>query len=40
LRDLFCGPVAAISDGTITLGDDPGLGIEPDFASTEKYRTA
>jgi D-galactarolactone cycloisomerase len=40
LRDLFCGPVAAISDGTITLGDDPGLGIEPDFASIEKYRTA
>jgi D-galactarolactone cycloisomerase len=40
LRDLFCGPVASISDGTITLGDDPGLGIEPDLASIETYRTA
>ena len=40
LRDLFCGPVADISDGTMTLGDDPGLGIEPDLSSIEKYRTA
>jgi D-galactarolactone cycloisomerase len=40
LRDLFCGPVGNISDGTVTLGDDPGLGIEPDLASIEKYRTA
>ncbi|MBA2400465.1 MAG: mandelate racemase/muconate lactonizing enzyme family protein [Bradyrhizobium sp.] len=39
LRDLFCGPVAAISEGTITLGDDPGLGIDPDLVSIEQYRT-
>ena len=40
LRDLFCGPVNTVSNGTVTLSDDPGLGIEPDFASIEKYRTA
>ncbi|MBR1126359.1 mandelate racemase/muconate lactonizing enzyme family protein [Bradyrhizobium lablabi] len=40
LRDRFCGPVASVSDGTITLSDDPGLGIEPDLASIEQYRTA
>jgi L-alanine-DL-glutamate epimerase-like enolase superfamily enzyme len=40
LRDELCGPVAAISDGTITLGETPGLGIEPDLAAFECYRTA
>ena len=40
LRDLFCGPVADIRDGTVTLNDDPGLGIEPDLSSIEQYRTA
>ena len=40
LRDRFCGPVADVRDGTITLSDDPGLGIEPDLASIEQYRTA
>jgi D-galactarolactone cycloisomerase len=40
LRDYFCGPVMAISDGTITLTDWPGLGIDPDFAPVETYRTA
>ena len=40
LRDRFCGPVADIRDGTVTLGDDPGLGIEPDLSSIEQYRTA
>jgi len=40
LRDRFCGPVAKVHDGTITLGDEPGLGIEPDLASIEPYRTA
>lgn len=40
LRDRFCGPVAEISDGRVTLGDDPGLGIEPDLSSIEQYRTA
>ena len=40
LRDLFCGPVIHIADGMVTLSDDPGLGIEPDLSSIEKYRTA
>ena len=40
LRDRFCGAVGNVRDGTITLGDDPGLGIEPDLASIEQYRTA
>ena len=40
LRDRFCGPVADVSDGAITLTDEPGLGIEPDLASIEQYRTA
>jgi L-alanine-DL-glutamate epimerase-like enolase superfamily enzyme len=39
LRELCCGPVASIKDGTVTLGDEPGLGIEPDLASIEQYRT-
>jgi L-alanine-DL-glutamate epimerase-like enolase superfamily enzyme len=40
LRDALCGPVATISNGTVTLGDAPGLGIEPDLAAIERYRTA
>jgi D-galactarolactone cycloisomerase len=40
LRDRFCGPVADIGDGAITLTDAPGLGIEPDLAAIEQYRTA
>jgi D-galactarolactone cycloisomerase len=40
LRDLFCGPIIDISEGTVTLSDDPGLGIEPDLSSIEQYRTA
>jgi D-galactarolactone cycloisomerase len=40
LRDRFCGPVAEISDGTVTLSDSPGLGFEPDLSSIEQYRTA
>ncbi|HUN95174.1 MAG TPA: mandelate racemase/muconate lactonizing enzyme family protein [Bradyrhizobium sp.] len=40
LRDRFCGPVASVKDGTVTLGDDAGLGIEPDLGSIEQYRTA
>lgn len=39
LRDRFCGSVADVRDGMITLGDDPGLGIEPDLASIASYRT-
>jgi len=40
LRDRFCGPVADIRDGMVTLSDNAGLGIEPDLLSIEQYRTA
>ncbi|WGR97133.1 mandelate racemase/muconate lactonizing enzyme family protein [Bradyrhizobium sp. ISRA443] len=40
LRERFCGPVRDVRDGMITLGDEPGLGIEPDLAEIEQYRTA
>ena len=40
LRERFCGPIADVSDGMVTLGDEPGLGIEPDLSSIENYRTA
>src|SRR5216684_3279750 len=40
LRDRFCGPVADIRNGMVTLSDNAGLGIEPDLLSIEQYRTA
>ncbi|MBI5128713.1 MAG: mandelate racemase/muconate lactonizing enzyme family protein [Rhodopseudomonas palustris] len=40
LREEFCGPVAAIADGRVSLGEDAGLGFVPDLASIERYRTA
>ena len=40
LRDRLCGPVTDIRDGMVTLSDNAGLGIEPDLASIEQYRTA
>jgi len=40
LRDRFSGAVADINNGTITLTDTPGLGIEPDLVAIEQYRTA
>ncbi|XIA63457.1 enolase C-terminal domain-like protein [Bradyrhizobium sp. TZ2] len=40
LRDRFCGPVVDVRDGTITLSDDAGLGIEPELVAIEQYRTA
>jgi D-galactarolactone cycloisomerase len=40
LRDRFCGPVVDVRDGAVTLSDDSGLGVEPDLASIEQYRTA
>jgi L-alanine-DL-glutamate epimerase-like enolase superfamily enzyme len=40
LRDRFCGPIADIRDGMVTLSDSAGLGIEPDLSSIEQYRTA
>jgi D-galactarolactone cycloisomerase len=39
LREGFCGAVADISDGEIVLPEAPGLGIEPDVAAIERYRT-
>jgi D-galactarolactone cycloisomerase len=39
LRDRFAGPIAGISDGTVTLGEEPGIGIAPDLAAIENYRT-
>ena len=40
LRDRFCGPVATVTDGTITLSDQPGLGLTPDIDSIADLRTA
>lgn len=39
LRDRFCGPVLNLSDGVVVLGEEPGLGMVPDIASIERYRT-
>ncbi|THD75402.1 MAG: mandelate racemase/muconate lactonizing enzyme family protein [Bradyrhizobium sp.] len=39
LRQQFCGAIADIKDGEIVLPETPGLGIEPDIAAIEKYRT-
>jgi L-alanine-DL-glutamate epimerase-like enolase superfamily enzyme len=39
LREQFCGSVADVKEGEVELPDTPGLGIEPDLASIEKYRT-
>jgi L-alanine-DL-glutamate epimerase-like enolase superfamily enzyme len=39
LRQDFCGAVADVSEGEIVLPETPGLGIEPDFAAIERYRT-
>jgi L-alanine-DL-glutamate epimerase-like enolase superfamily enzyme len=40
LRDRLCGPVVKVHQGGVRLDDAPGLGIEPDLASLEQYRTA
>lgn len=39
LRDLFCGSIVNVREGTVKLGGDPGLGIVPDLASIERYRS-
>jgi D-galactarolactone cycloisomerase len=39
LREDFCGAVADVKDGEIVLPQTSGLGIEPDLASIERYRT-
>jgi len=38
LRDALCGPVGAVVEGTVTLGDEPGLGIVPDLAALAGWR--
>jgi L-alanine-DL-glutamate epimerase-like enolase superfamily enzyme len=40
LRDDFCGPVANVRDGTVSLSDDPGLGIVPDLSTIVDCRSA
>ena len=39
LRDQFCGPVFGVSEGIVALNEELGLGIVPDVASIERYRT-
>jgi D-galactarolactone cycloisomerase len=39
LRDRFAGPVADIRDGTVILGEEPGIGPAPDLATIAQYRT-
>lgn len=39
LRNQFCGAVGMIKDGWIELPEAPGIGIEPDLATIERYRT-
>ncbi|SFJ36785.1 mandelate racemase/muconate lactonizing enzyme family protein [Bradyrhizobium sp. Gha] len=39
LRDLFCGPVTDVTDGAITLGEEPGLGFTPDLSGIADYRS-
>jgi L-alanine-DL-glutamate epimerase-like enolase superfamily enzyme len=39
LRDLFCGPVANVTDGTIVLSEEPGLGFTPDLSGIADYRS-
>lgn len=38
LRDLFCGPVACVENGTINLGEGPGLDLSPDLSKIVNYR--
>ncbi|AHY48868.1 mandelate racemase/muconate lactonizing enzyme family protein [Bradyrhizobium japonicum] len=39
LRDRFCGAVADVTDGTIVLGEEPGLGFTPDLSGIANYRS-
>lgn len=38
LRDLFCG-AAIVADGSIALGEEPGLGFTPDLSVIANYRS-
>jgi D-galactarolactone cycloisomerase len=33
LRTRLCGPVGAVIDGRVRLGEAPGIGVEPDLAA-------
>ena len=37
LRDLFAGPLLRPDEGTVTLPDEAGLGIEPDLAAAREF---
>ena len=39
LRDRFAGPVADVTEGVVTLSEEPGIGFAPDLAAIEQYRT-
>lgn len=39
LRDLLCGPIIHVRDGTVELDHEPGLGIAPDIAGIARYRS-
>lgn len=39
LRDLFCGPVASVNGGMISLGEGPGLDLLPDLSTIVNYRS-
>ena len=39
LRDLICGPLVDVREGAVELSEDPGLGLRPDFAQIERYRS-
>lgn len=40
LRTLTCGPAASVREGSIRLGDGPGLGAAPDLQELSRYRIA
>jgi L-alanine-DL-glutamate epimerase-like enolase superfamily enzyme len=40
LRDLFCGSIINVREGTVTLDEEPGLGVVPDLPSIERYRSS
>jgi L-alanine-DL-glutamate epimerase-like enolase superfamily enzyme len=37
LRTELAGPLAAVTDGAATLGDAPGLGVDPDLATLARF---
>jgi L-alanine-DL-glutamate epimerase-like enolase superfamily enzyme len=39
LRDLFCGSIINVREGTVELDETPGLGIAPDRSCIERYRS-